>query len=195
MVAFLFIFLFLLFLRLGTFITSLLIDRAGRRWTQAIMYANGALSCICLAFSTEGPTSVYVVLLSIWARISVIASSGATVVVTPELYPTEVRVPGHVVAATLTRIGTVAAPYIAQNNKLGVFEVGLIFGAFNFWSILFALSLPETMGHSVDDILSSEKMKTSRKDLMIELSTQNNVIDSAEDFEVENTVAEGSTSY
>ncbi|CAM9160943.1 unnamed protein product, partial [Ectocarpus fasciculatus] len=135
---------------IGIFMTSMLLDRIGRRWTQSLMYANGFLSCMCLAFSTQGPTSTTVVFLSAWARISIIGASGATVVTTPELYPTEVRVPGHVVAATMSRVGTVICPYIAQNKYLGVRVVGIVFGLFNLCSVFFALSLPETMGHSVD---------------------------------------------
>lgn len=144
----------------GIFLTSLLLDRVGRRWTQGTMYMNAALSCFCLALSTQGPTSPVVVFLSAWARISIIGASGATVVVTPELYPTEVRVPGHVVAATMSRIGTVVSPYIAQNKDLGVDVVGVVFGLINLFSVFLALTLPETMGQSVDAVdLSSNSTR------------------------------------
>jgi MFS family permease len=154
--------------------TSMMLDRVGRRWTQAVMYTNAAVSCLFLAFTPQGPTSLVVVFIAAWARISVIGASGATVVVTPELYPTEVRVPGHVVAATMSRVGTVICPYIAQNKSFGVQEVGLIFGLFNFCAVMLSLSLPETMGCSVEEAI--DVSINGKKGKVLELTSQHNIM-------------------
>lgn len=76
----------------GVALGVILIDRAGRRWTQSSLYFLAAIAVFCMGF---GLPAAGLVTIAWFARLFAMASSCATWVATPELFPTEMRATGH----------------------------------------------------------------------------------------------------
>lgn len=83
---------------------------------------------------------------SIIARMASLASTCATWVATPELYPTRMRATGHSVASSVARIGSFSAPFLV-NSSASVLVIGLIFLFGNLMAALSSYFLPETKGN------------------------------------------------
>jgi putative MFS transporter len=132
----------------GILLTSHIIDRLGRQKSQALLYSMGALSHILtsLFFQHETARNVFAAM----SRISIIGACSVTVVMTPELYPTAMRVGGHALANSASRIGSIVAPYVAQNMSMSVTTIGFIFAIVDVSAALLAFTLPETAGRTLE---------------------------------------------
>ena len=153
---------------IGIFLTSRIIDRLGRQKSQAWLYGMAALSHVLTAAFFQNVMARNV--LSAISRVCIIGACGVTVVMTPELYPTALRVGGHALANSASRIGSIVAPFLAQNMAMSVATIGLILAAVDVSSVLLAFTLPETAGRTlekkektvaeeVQDILDEEHRK------------------------------------
>lgn len=130
----------------GVFLSSAMVDSLGRRPTQVLLYSLGgaavALMCAPLSFSAGACTGFV-------ARLAVMGASCATWVVTPELYPTEMRATAHSVCNSACRVGAFCSPYLVF-SAAPVLAVGLALGAANLLAAAASALLPETCGRALD---------------------------------------------
>ncbi|CAM9089701.1 unnamed protein product, partial [Chrysoparadoxa australica] len=134
---------------LGVVALVLIIDRLGRRLTQATTYwLCGILIIPVGLFRTVAPKTTFLFL----ARAMVMIGSAATWVATPELYPTEIRGTGHSVAGLISKFGALLVPFLV-NSSLPDMPVMLGIAACTVMAGLAALALPETksmrLGHDL----------------------------------------------
>ena len=73
-----------------------------------------------------------------------------TVVMTPELYPTSLRVGGHALANSASRVGSILAPFLAQNMTMSVASICVILAVVDVTAALLAFTLPETSGRTLE---------------------------------------------
>lgn len=74
--------------------------------------------------------------------------------VTPELYPTEMRATGHAACAAVSKIFSFCAPYLVLSNKVSLMSIGFILGVMNLVAAIAAQMLPVAGGN----ILSSFRL-------------------------------------
>ena len=130
----------------GVFLASLLMDSFGRRLPMFAFYAIGAVAVTVLPqLSGHGRLA-----LSLVGRVCGIAATGATWVMTPELYPTPLRASGHSSAQCLSRIGAVLCPFVVQRRSFGAVGVGVVLGCLNAVAAGCTLLLRETKGVSME---------------------------------------------
>ena len=140
---------------IGIFITSRIIDRLGRKKSQALLYGFGALSHILTAWLYNYREGRKV--LSAFSRICIIGACSVTVVLTPELYPTSLRVGGHALANSASRIGSILAPYLAQNLTLTVPTICLVLALVDISAVFLSCMLPETAGRTLENVTDVEE--------------------------------------
>jgi MFS family permease len=130
----------------GVFIASNIIDRMGRKISQASFYLIAAISIFVLPLTTLQTRYV----ISLVCRISILAACGMTWVATPELYPTSMRAVGHSLCTALSRIGAMVSPYVIQNRLIAEKEIGMILCVVNLLSVGAIAFLPETLGRGME---------------------------------------------
>lgn len=140
----------------GVLITVLLIDRIGRRRTAAIEYA---IMGVCLllmipCFGRVVETGVLAV-----ARAMIIGAFQCAYVYTPEVYPVDLRATALGTAMSVSRVGAMGAPFLAQylaaESLLATF---LVFAALLFAAAIAWYSLPfETTGLRMFESMSDVK--------------------------------------
>eukprot|EP00038_Savillea_parva_P013164 m.209298 g.209298 ORF g.209298 m.209298 type:complete len:608 (-) comp24538_c0_seq1:107-1930(-) len=120
-----------------------LIDSVGRAWTSGVSYVLCGVFMACMAANGLSPAAI--ITLSMLARGAIFIGSSATWVVTPELFPTQVRGTGHSWCNAFARIGGMATPFwgralLPQGTRLAVYAaVSTVCG-------LVSMSLRETRG-------------------------------------------------
>ena len=130
----------------GTTLALLLIDRVGRVWTQSFFYVGAAAGFFLLAW--EGAPFWLTVVGAFVARGMLIATCTVAWVMTPELYPVEVRATGHQWATAANRVMAFGTPYIASG--LGISAVAICYGVFDLTAAL----CPPLLPRETRDILS-----------------------------------------
>jgi MFS transporter, putative metabolite:H+ symporter len=95
----------------GLALAALLIDRLGRRWLQASLFALFAL--FQLLFLVPDQHSVFYVAIGAVARGLIMAAYATTYSYTPEVYPTAIRSAGMGFAVAASKVSSVATPYVA----------------------------------------------------------------------------------
>ena len=133
---------------LGIFLTAHIIDRLGRQKSQAWLYGLGALSHVLTAwfYHDEIARNIFAAM----SRICIIGACSVTVVMTPELYPTSLRVGGHALANSASRVGSILAPFLAQNMTMSVASICVILAVVDVTAALLAFTLPETSGRTLE---------------------------------------------
>ena len=74
------------------------------------------------------------------------AASNITWVITPELYPTELRTIAHCFCLAVSRIAAFTSPYVVYSSSLSTSDVGVILGLLNLIACGCSYFLPETRG-------------------------------------------------
>ena len=122
----------------GTTLLIFLIEPLGRVHSQVAFYAVGGFGLILLYWQ-EAPYWVTIT-AAFLARGSLLASSNAAWVLTPELYPTEIRATGHQFATAANRLCAFATQYVAVG--LSVRYVTVVYGSVALVAALAPLALP-----------------------------------------------------
>lgn len=116
--------------------------RYGRKHSQTSLYGLAAVGVLLTGLPLDkGVTRV----MAIGARITSMAATSVTMVITPELFPTSMRASGHSVASSFARLGGFATPFLV-NSTLSIFLVALVLAIGNAIAMLAAFGLPETKG-------------------------------------------------
>lgn len=131
----------------GVTISFLLVDKMGRRYTQSGFYVLGAFAVALMGLNLQGSLLILVAGIG---RLSALAASNVTWVVTPELYSTNVRTVGHASCIAFSKLGSFISPFLVVST-LSYYQVGLILGTLNVFAALSALLLPETKDRDLDE--------------------------------------------
>ena len=129
----------------------LIIDRIGRRSSQIGTYGAGAVALVVMgSVPLRSQTPSTILMLGYIMRMTSMASSCTTWVVTPELYPTNVRASAHSLVNTFARLGALCSPFLVVST-IPTTTVAFVLGMCNILAAIAAWSLHETMGKAMDD--------------------------------------------
>ena len=121
--------------------------RYGRKHSQTSLYGLAAVGVLLTGLPLDkGVTRI----MAIGARITSMAATSVTMVITPELFPTSMRASGRSVASSFARLGGFATPFLV-NSTLSIFLVALVLSIGNAIAMLAAFGLPETKGSNNRD--------------------------------------------
>lgn len=104
----------------GYILAAILIDRWGRKPTLIVYLVGGAVFSFLFAVAS---TPTLFVVFSMLLSFVLLGAWGALYVLTPELFPTEVRTTGTGWASAMARVAGIAAPFIGarlSGNNLGL---------------------------------------------------------------------------
>lgn len=141
----------------GVTIGVVVIDYWGRRWTQGILYLAGGAAVFCMGLSLP---AVGLLTIAWLGRMLAMASSSATWVATPELFPTEMRATGHSICNVGARLGAFCSPYFIAAD-INVIGIGIGLAVVNALAAFSSFLLPETTGMSLDSNSNQSNSETS----------------------------------
>ncbi|WAR09240.1 LOW QUALITY PROTEIN: ORCT-like protein, partial [Mya arenaria] len=139
----------------------LLLNRLGRKWLHCACMVIGGLACISTVFTTLYARDDLQWVTVTLAMIGKVGAAGAFAVIyvfSAELYPTIVRNAGMGASSCFARLGGMAAPYIADLNKVVHGDFGralplVVFGGASVAAGLLALFLPETLNRLLPETI------------------------------------------
>ena len=135
----------------GLMVVLYTIDRYGRIATQTAAYLLGGGACLLLALAvTLEAHRSWLITLSFFARMAMMAASCTTWVSTSEIFSTEIRTTGHGVSNAMARLGGFFCPYIIS-EQTPIQYVGWCIFAVCLVSAGFSWYLPETAGQSLGE--------------------------------------------
>ncbi|XP_045101089.1 organic cation transporter-like protein [Portunus trituberculatus] len=141
----------------------------GRKLSLCSLYVITAGALFTLAVIPIAEYSTTVLILAVFGKMATSSSFQTVVFYASELYPTEIRTRGISTSAMVSRIGSMAAPFI--NDMVGPAYPWAPFVIFGLGSLLAAavtLLLPETRGHTLPDTvadLEARVRQTPRKEV------------------------------
>jgi len=147
----------------GVAVGALVIDGWGRKMSQMVFYITGGICVFLMGFETS---AIFVLLVGTLGRVSALIASSATWVMTPEVYPTDLRTVGHASAVAWSKVGAFCVPFLVTSN-VSTTVVGLVLALVNFCGAFACHFLPETKGIALDQkdeerssVLSAERQQS-----------------------------------
>jgi len=144
----------------GLLLAAFIIDRIGRKRTQALLlFICGVFTLLLISTSN---TYVLMVLAFI-GRATIMGAFCSAWVYTPEVYPTVVRTTGLGVASAMAKLAGIITPFIATVlPSIANWIPILIYGGFCFLSTVAALLLPiETKNRALPDSVNPLGQETT----------------------------------
>lgn len=139
----------------GYILAAVLIDRWGRKPTLAAYLAGGAAFSFLFAAAT---TPTLFVVFSMLLSFVLLGAWGALYVLTPEMFPTEVRATGTGWASAMARVAGIVAPFIGarlSGDNLGTALT--VYASFFVLAIIATMLVgPETRNTQLADRASTE---------------------------------------
>lgn len=133
----------------GIALTAVVIDRWGRRGSQTSLYGCAGIGVALMGMQKLLHMSDPVFTVwALFARITSMAATSVTMVITPELFETKTRASGHAVGAIFCRLGGFCTPYLVNSSE-SVFFIAIVLGIGNIISMMCSFLLPETRGKPV----------------------------------------------
>jgi MFS family permease len=137
---------------MGLSIATLVIDRWGRVPTQMTAFLCAAVGAFLL--SLDEVSEVRLVVISMFARMSIIGANSAVATATPELFETKHRATGHAIVNCAARVGSFFSPYVVESKGVSKLTIGLTIAFVNIVGMCSAFCLPETKGVALDSVRS-----------------------------------------
>ena len=130
----------------GIALTAVIIDRWGRIGSQTTLYAGAGIGVVLMGMHhlLHMSDSVFT-MWALLARITSMAATSVTMVVTPELFETKTRSSGHSIGSIFSRLGGFCTPYLVNSSESVLF-VATVLGAGNILAMTCSFLLPETRG-------------------------------------------------
>jgi hypothetical protein len=128
----------------GIALTAAVIDPLGRRWSQVILYGCAGLGVFLMGYrhAWHMPSALFTS-IALFARVTSMAATSVTMVITPELFSTRMRATGHAVGSSFQRVGGFLSPFIV-NSDASVMTVAIVLAIGNFMAMGASCMLPET---------------------------------------------------
>eukprot|EP01065_Artemidia_motanka_P033063 TRINITY_DN4002_c2_g1_i2.p1 TRINITY_DN4002_c2_g1~~TRINITY_DN4002_c2_g1_i2.p1 ORF type:complete len:412 (+),score=94.47 TRINITY_DN4002_c2_g1_i2:384-1619(+) len=137
-----------------------LVDVVGRRKLQAALYAVCGAACLASGLAAAEPRWVLLP-LTLVARAAAMGSSCVTWLVTPELYPTDIRARGQTYANGFGFIGSIVSPFVIDSPSVSDVGVGAVVLSLCAVCAVAAMHLPfETAGARLD---ASDELRPLRQ--------------------------------
>mmetsp|Transcript_3229 Transcript_3229/g.4550 ORF Transcript_3229/g.4550 Transcript_3229/m.4550 type:complete len:522 (-) Transcript_3229:56-1621(-) len=135
-----------------TFAAYCLIDRVGRKGTQILTYGGCGVLMIVIGIQVmNGGSAADITAVIFFARSCIFIANNATWVMTPELYPTEIRGTGHSASNAFARLGAFIVPYWV-GSAFSIMDISALLGFINILACCTVFIIPkETAGHALDD--------------------------------------------
>eukprot|EP00633_Aureoumbra_lagunensis_P006519 CAMPEP_0197320232 /NCGR_PEP_ID=MMETSP0891-20130614/58398_1 /TAXON_ID=44058 ORGANISM="Aureoumbra lagunensis, Strain CCMP1510" /NCGR_SAMPLE_ID=MMETSP0891 /ASSEMBLY_ACC=CAM_ASM_000534 /LENGTH=610 /DNA_ID=CAMNT_0042811507 /DNA_START=1419 /DNA_END=3252 /DNA_ORIENTATION=+ len=127
----------------GVAVLLFLIDRLGRRRSQAWPYALTALALLPVPILNQNNQKISVFACLYLALGSVMCASSASWVHVAELYPTDVRSTGHSIVLTVSRLSAFSTSYLVDSD-FSISTVCAVLTAVSLLASLASAALPET---------------------------------------------------
>ena len=126
----------------GVLLCALMLSKSGRVTTleATFFFAGLGVLLLCIPMGPGGVTFFAMV-----SRAAIMAATNVTWVITPELYPTELRTIAHSFASAISKLAAFLCPYLVYSS-LDIAGVGAILGVLNLIACGCASMLPETGG-------------------------------------------------
>ncbi|XP_052807934.1 organic cation transporter protein-like [Mya arenaria] len=164
----------------GVMFAMLILDRLGRRWSNAGTMIAGGVACLStIPTALLGSPSLQplTITLALVGKASAAAAFAIVYMFTAEILPTMVRNVGLGTCSCAARIGGMLAPYIAKSGELiggkfGKVEPLVIFGALSVIAGLMLLLLPETLGQQLPDTIKDGEMFGRKKNKQSNIETE-----------------------
>ncbi|XP_060603609.1 organic cation transporter protein-like [Ruditapes philippinarum] len=169
----------------GILVGMFILDRLGRRWSNAGSMILGDVACLAtipvvlLGGDELQPLTITLALIGKAASAS---AFGIIYMFTAELSPTVLRNAAVGLCSCAARVGAMLAPYIAKSGemiggKFGTIEPLVIFGALSISAGLLLLLLPETHRQILPDTIAEgeqfgRKMQPKEKEVAIPLTSK-----------------------
>lgn len=151
----------------GYFITVIVMERAGRKWSLCGSMVICGLSCLASEYLPEDEPLIRLILFLI-GKSAISVSFTVLYVYTAELYPTSLRSSLMCVCSMIGRIGSIAAP---QTPLLIHFYSSLpllLFGSTSIISGLLILRFPETLNTNLPDTIEeAEQLGQNTQDTKV----------------------------
>ncbi|KAK6180247.1 hypothetical protein SNE40_012436 [Patella caerulea] len=150
------------------FIVFFALKRIGRRTLSVLLHAlsGSALIISVTLVATVGTTSagsIGSVVFSLVGKFAVTASFNCLFVLTPELFPTNMRNAGIGVASAVARVGGMLSPYSSTLSQVVIWGPGVVFGSCCISASLLFLMLPETRGRELPTTIAEMREWSQQK--------------------------------
>ena len=126
----------------GVFLCAFLLMKTGRVTTMEATYFTAGLGLLVLSIPMGPGGTVFFAMVS---RAAIMAATNVTWVITPELYPTELRTIAHCFCLAISRISAFVSPFMIYSS-LTIPLIGCIIGVLNLIACACSYFLPETGG-------------------------------------------------
>lgn len=127
----------------------LLINRVGRRWSQALLFSSAALAQFVLLCSPLVNNAYFDLALAMLSRMCIHGGFSCTWVYTPEVYPSPLRATGVGSASSIQKGASIITPYISRLLQtshcllpLAAFATGNLIAAASALALKVTLLLP-----------------------------------------------------
>ncbi|XP_050403310.1 organic cation transporter protein isoform X3 [Patella vulgata] len=144
------------------------LKRIGRRNLSVLLHAlsGSALIISVTLVATVGTTSagsIGSVIFSLVGKFAVTASFTCLFILTPELFPTNMRNAGIGVASAVARVGGMLSPYSNTLSQLVIWGPGVVFGSCCVLASVLFLLLPETRGRELPTTIAEMREWSKQK--------------------------------
>ena len=126
----------------GVFLCAFLLLKTGRVTTMEATYFVAGFCVLILAIPMGPGGTIFFAMVS---RAAIMAATNVTWVITPELYPTELRTIAHCFCLAISRIAAFISPFMVYSS-LSLSAVGVVLGVLNLIACVCSYFLPETGG-------------------------------------------------
>ncbi|GFS07912.1 solute carrier family 22 member 21 [Elysia marginata] len=158
------------------FLTFVLIDRIGRRWTcLGFLAITTIVSFACIGLHLKAPEELREKLISaccLTAKLAVAACWAASQTWVTESYPTVTRSLGYGFANTSSRVGAIIAPFVINLDDMPLFTF-ILMGSLTLISMVITCFIPETRNKVMAETVQEKALnagETERAEIVDETS-------------------------
>ncbi|OXA51668.1 organic cation transporter protein [Folsomia candida] len=127
------------------YLAGVLVEKTGRRWTQAAFFLMCAISCVICAVAVVQTGVDYLVIVgALGIKFGITITSMVVYLQGAEIFPTQLRSTGSGLASTISSIIGITGPYIIFTGKFNASLPYAILGLISAVGLLSSVSLPET---------------------------------------------------
>lgn len=134
---------------LGLLFLCFTVEKIGRVFSNVLFYLGAGIGATLLGWAGWLHRDSFAIGFGSFAISCIFAASSATWIITPELYPTEIRSTAHASANSLGRIGAFFASYYVDSS-FDLLLVGIGLGLLSTIAAAVASCLPETAQKILD---------------------------------------------
>lgn len=138
------------------YLAGVLVEKTGRRWTQAAFFFLSIIGCgICAVSFAEifGETTRFLLVIigALAIKFGVTITTMVVYLQGAEIFPTQLRSTGNGLASTISSFLGIVGPYIVFTGKIDASLPYILLGLLSALGLVSSVSLPETLGQSLPE--------------------------------------------